>query len=146
MNIVDRKEETITFHHLDHIYQVQVADCEYAKAPDGKAVPQFLSTPEMLCIREQCPECAKAAEERGIPGYRTPAQTCFPLMGDAEAMEMHLRHRVEKGGNLEAVFTELEGQMLDIVARERLRQAKDTILGEVDPYPFWPPESDHQQS
>lgn len=128
MRIIERDEDRITFHHLGHIYQVSVADCEYSKNPSGTNEERFLLTPEMICVRENCPECARAAEARGMPGYRTPARTCFPLLGDSEAMEMHLRYRLNAPkAKRDLVLAEIENLMMsnDEAVKRRLAKARE---------------------
>lgn len=127
MNIIGRDGDLITLNHFGHSCQVQITDCKYSRNLIGEENEQFLLTPEMICVREDCPECATAAEARGISGYHTSAQTCFPLGGDAEAMEMHIRYRIGEGRDIELVIEELEGQVPDAAAQARLDHARSKI-------------------
>ena len=126
MNISKRRGNTITFSHRGHTYEADVAACSYA-APGEKVTDEFLLTPEMTCIREQCPVCERAAKERDIADYRVTAQTCFSLRGDSEAMEMHLRFRIARGKTVDVAAQDISLRLRDSAARARLIEATEKM-------------------
>lgn len=120
MEITDRIGNTMVFHHGPHVYTCNIQDCTQ---PQGTGLPDTgLLTPEMLCVRPNCAACEAVAIERGIPGYRVPAQTYFPVTGDSQAMEMHARRQVVDWLVSHPDFT-----------REELRDALIARFGNLDP-------------
>ncbi len=128
MNISTRnKDDTITFCQGMHIYTVDLKTLAFGKRlTDSKEKPtEVVFEGEIFCIRPDCPACAAAAQEHGLPGYKVPVHSiAWPILGDIEALEIHLRHRMQKGGkNLETAITEIEPYLPDTYARARLQEA-----------------------
>jgi len=106
MNIQKRDKKWITCVHGMHVYVFDVSKLCYHQE-DGADDARYVIADAVECSLKDCPACAEAAAKRGIAGYRVPAAVCWPVDGDAEAMEMHVRARMAKGKEKKAALAEV---------------------------------------